>query len=138
MTWLTDRQQIGEEICSVCRGDGTKREVLQPVRARRRPKQKSMTLGEFEEKLAEYARDRQISINLSFNHHYDDPDACAGCEWSSEEDKKRAFSTDSVWTLEMFGRELDPSLRLAAPSLAALMQVLTEYELQPRQQRRSA
>ena len=100
-----------------------------------------MSLSDAEEALAKHVRDRNLTLQLSLDAHKDswDDDYYDSYVWASPEDRERAHKSDTVWRIEIYGRELDRNLALAASSLAGVMQMLAQYELQPKPpQRRSA
>jgi hypothetical protein len=101
---IADRShQAGEEVCKRCGGDGNKRDVLHAVKVRKLPKQKTVTLQEFDEEVRRWAHGRKLVFKVAFNDEDWDHSDYGGYVWLSPQDKEKAIDEGSVWTLEIFG-----------------------------------
>ena len=71
---------------------------------------------------------RRLCIRLCYNAHVrddQDPFHRYGLfSWRSDAEWVRAIETNMIWTVELFGPGIEPSLLLAAPSLGALIMYL--------------
>jgi hypothetical protein len=100
---------------------------MRAVKVRKLPKQKSMTMAEFEQEVQKWTAGRDISFSLDFKpEHMDEWDY----EWLSPEDEEKADAS-GAWTLGVFGHDIEPGISLAASSLLVLLQMFAQYELQP-------
>jgi hypothetical protein len=68
---------------------------------------------------------KRIGINLEFNYHYSSGEnlnwAYESFQWLDDGAEDQAIETNSVWTIEIYGPGIDPSLLLAAGSLEAVV-----------------
>lgn len=128
---LADRgHQAGEETCRRCGGDGTRRDALRLAKVRPLPKQKSMTLTQLEEEVRKLVHGRELHFTLGFNESEDGFSRYSAHEWFSEADKEKALKEENVWTLEIFGKDIENYLQLASSSLSVLMQMLARYDFE--------
>ena len=85
----------------------------------------SVQYQDFDDALRGVLPNRRLCIRLCYNAHVrddQDPFHRYGLfSWRSDAEWVRAIETNTIWTVELFGPGIEPSLLLAAPSLAALM-----------------
>jgi hypothetical protein len=129
-----DGEQLGHRQCPDCGGDGNNFATELLVRSRQmRKKKSSLSLEAFEQTIRTLIHGRMLSFQLGYNdfeHGYFDPYGYEGYDWHSDGEKEKALREQSVWQIQIYGRDAGEGIRLAASSLAALMQMVDQLEFQ--------
>ena len=89
---------------------------------------KALECRALDDELRRLLPNARTGLDLEFNRHAADREhpyyAYESYTWRSDEEQEQAIEANNVWTINIFGRGIDPSVSLAASSLEGLMQFL--------------
>ena len=125
-----EKTQTREETCPRCGGDGTilsSFKLVATAAPAGQKKLKKLTLEELDGHVRGFAQNLDLHVRLGFNS--DEDGRYHGYVWWPAHAREEAIAREHVWSAELTGyRLVGPPLRLAAPSLIELMQLLGTYE----------